>query len=50
MEDYKDLTAILMQELFENDLFNIEELAKKYDMGKELKNCLLKVYKEYFEE
>jgi hypothetical protein len=47
---YKDLTAILMQELFENDLFDIEELAEKYTMNNETKNALKELYNEYFEE
>lgn len=47
-ETYYSLTAILMQELFENDLFNIKELADKYTMNKEQKTTLKELYNEYF--
>lgn len=49
-EIYKDLTAILIQELFENGLFNIEELAEKYTLNGNTKNALKELYNEYFEE
>ena len=46
---YYTLTAILVQELFENDLFDIEELAKKYTLNKDTKDTLTKIYKRYYE-
>lgn len=49
-EKYNYLTAILMQELFENGLFNIEELAEKYTMGKEQRQTLTELYNTYFED
>lgn len=50
MENYKDLCAILTQELFENDLFNIDELAKKYNFSQELRNTLTTIYNQYFDD
>lgn len=50
MTIYKDLTAILMQELFENDLFDLKELADKYTMTEEQKTALKEIYNIYFGE
>lgn len=47
---YFGLTAILMQELFENGLFNIEEISNKYTMSAEQKTTLKEIYNIYFEE
>lgn len=50
MEDntYRDLSCILMQELYENGLFDINEITKKYRMNKEFKMALQEIYHEYF--
>ena len=47
---YEDLTAILMQELFENGLFNIDELVVKYTLDANQTNALKEVYDEYYSE
>lgn len=47
---YEDLTAILMQELFENGLFDINEIASKYTMTDKCKDCLLAIYNEYYSD
>ena len=39
-----------MQELFENDLLNIEELANKYTMTKQTIKTLKEVYNELYPE
>ena len=46
--NYYCLTAILMQELFENDIFNIEELSKKYTMNKAQETALEELYNVYY--
>ena len=48
LSNFKDLSAILMQELFENDLFNIDYIANKYNMNEQLKALLTNLYEEYF--
>lgn len=50
MENYYDLAAILMQELFENGLLDIDALQDKYEMTNEFKQCLVDLYNEYFYE
>lgn len=45
---YEGLTATLMQELFENGLFNIDEIAEKYTLSDKQKNALTNIYSEYF--
>lgn len=47
-DTYRDLSCILMQELFENGLFDINEIAKKYRMNKKFKMALQEIYCEYF--
>ena len=47
---YECLTAILMQELFENGLFDIDEISKKYTMDEETETVLKELYKEYYGE
>ena len=47
---YESLTAILMQELFENGLFDINELATKYRFNNEMEVALKNIYNEYFGE
>ena len=44
------LTAILMQELFENGLFDVQELADKYTMSIEQTKTLFDIYNTYFGE
>lgn len=45
---YEGLTAIFVQELFENGLFNIDEIAEKYTLSDKQKNALTNIYSEYF--
>ncbi len=47
---YEGLTAILMQELFENGLFDISELATKYGFSEEQEVTLRSIYSQYYEE
>lgn len=48
--DYYILVYIFMQELFKNDLLNIEELANKYTMTKQTIKTLKEVYNELYPE
>jgi hypothetical protein len=47
---YYGLTAILLQELVENSLIDLNELADKYTMNEEQKTALKEIYNIYFEE
>ncbi len=47
---YEGLTAILMQELFENGLFDISELVVKYRLNANQTNALKELYDEYYGE
>lgn len=47
---HENLTAILMQELFENGLFDINELTEKYTFSEELKEALTATYNQYYKE
>ena len=48
--NYYILAYILIQELYENDLLNIKELANKYSLNKKdidtLKNLIKEIYPE----
>lgn len=47
---YETLTYILLQELFENGLFNIDELSEKYTLSNLQIKKLNKVYNELYGE
>ena len=46
----RSLVYILMQELFENDLFEIEDLTNKYSLNKEQIKELDSIYNELYGE
>lgn len=48
METIESLVYILMQELFENDLYDIEELTEKYTLNNEQVNNLNTIYNELY--
>lgn len=48
METNKSLVYILLQELFENDLFDLDELADKYTMTSEQAHALQNIYDELY--
>ena len=47
---YETLTYILLQELFENGLFDIDELNNKYILSKAQVKALNKTYNELYGE
>lgn len=50
METTKSLVYVLMQEMFENDLFDIAELTEKYTLNSEQVEELTNIYNELFGE
>ena len=50
MEEYYILSAVLMQELFENGLFDLEEIAEKYSLDSNVKESLEELYENYYGE
>ena len=50
MEIFYSLAAVFMQELFENGLFDINELSNKYNLNREQQRALKEIYNEYYNE
>ena len=50
METIESLVYILMQELFENGLYDIEELTEKYTLNSEQVKELTNIYNELYGE
>ena len=48
METMESLVYILMQELFENDLYDIQELTEKYRLSNNQRNLLKNIYDELY--
>ena len=47
---YKDLTAVLMQELFEGGNFDFDWIARRYGFNEEMATALKELYTEYYGE
>lgn len=45
----RDIVYILLQELYENDLFDIEDIKERYDLTQNQIKTLNKIYNELYE-
>jgi hypothetical protein len=50
MSTEKTLVYILMQELFENEFFDLEELKEKYTLTKKQDKLLIEIYEKLYEQ